>query len=214
MPGVVLSAAASEATLIPGGVSNTDDCTKDSMNIITGINFTEDFRCFKKGEQVDFRPGINLLVGDQGTGKSTLLQILDQHPQCEKKADLKVKGRVHTAKFDFEKDNPRNRHYFSDSMDVMPQVAMMFMSHGELNRQILEFLETKKEMTFLLDEPDTALSVRSVKSLAAAMKVAVANDCQVIASVHNPILIESVPEVYSAEHRRWMPGREFIELHS
>lgn len=33
------------------------------------IIFKKDHRCFKEGETFNFRPGVNLLVGDQDTGK-------------------------------------------------------------------------------------------------------------------------------------------------
>ncbi len=33
-------------------------------------------KCFQQGEVISFRPGINLLVGEQGCGKSTLLDLI------------------------------------------------------------------------------------------------------------------------------------------
>ena len=44
--------------------------------MIKSITFKKDFRCFVKGDKFDFRSGINVLVGDQGSGKSTLIELI------------------------------------------------------------------------------------------------------------------------------------------
>lgn len=43
---------------------------------------------FKAGQQFEFRPGINLITGDQGCGKSTLIHMLMKH----NKKTIKIKG--------------------------------------------------------------------------------------------------------------------------
>ena len=44
--------------------------------MLESISFTQDWRCFKTGEEFIFRPDVNLLVGDQGCGKSSLLTAI------------------------------------------------------------------------------------------------------------------------------------------
>ena len=44
--------------------------------MLNTLKFKENWRCFKAGDTFDFRPGVNLLVGDQGCGKSSLLQAI------------------------------------------------------------------------------------------------------------------------------------------
>lgn len=63
-----------------------------------------------------------------------------------------------------------------------------------------------------MDEPDMALSIRSIAKLVGKLRQAVQNNCQVIAAVHNPLLINSFDEVFSVEHRRWMKSSQFVEL--
>ena len=40
------------------------------------IKFKEDYRSFLKNFEIEFGTGTNLIVGDQGTGKSSILSLL------------------------------------------------------------------------------------------------------------------------------------------
>ncbi len=110
--------------------------------------------------------------------------------------------------FDFEKDNRRTLSYFE--VDIQFQLAAMFHSHGQSNMAMLENLGTAKGAMLFLDEPDMALSIRSVKRLADIFLALAANGCQVIAAVHHPFLIWAFPEVYSLDTRQWVGSREFV----
>jgi predicted ATPase len=182
------------------------------------IRFKADYRCFEKGYKLTFKPGLNLLVGDQGSGKSSLLGLVRDlaagDPYKKKDAEKLVKvvaERCIIRCFDFEKDNPRTKSYFGDN--AMFQVLSMWKSHGETARAILSTLTKVKDLSlsaFILDEPDTALSPRSCYELLKAFQVATKAGAQIVVAAHNPILIEGAPEVYSLEHREWMSGAEFL----
>jgi predicted ATP-dependent endonuclease of OLD family len=43
--------------------------------MLKSITFKQNFRCFKKGQSFQFE-ALTLLVGDQGSGKSSILQLL------------------------------------------------------------------------------------------------------------------------------------------
>jgi predicted ATPase len=77
----------------------------------------------------------------------------------------------------------------------------------------LEQEAVKGPYLILFDEPDAGLSPRSAVELLRVLRVVTEHGGQVIASVHSPILMLGVPEVLSLEHRRWMPGREFLATH-
>jgi len=184
--------------------------------MIHSIKFLEDWRCFKVNDTIDFRPGVNLLVGDQGTGKSSVLQALMASGRLKRhmyELDIAKKVQVKCdagdiRAFDFEKDNLRTRHDFVD--DIRTQVSLMFASHGQANMAIIKALSGFRDLVVLMDEPDMALSVRSINKLVQKFKEATNNDCQVIAAVHNPFLIWSFTEVYSLETRNWISNGEFI----
>jgi predicted ATPase len=116
--------------------------------------------------------------------------------------------------YDFEKDNPRVSGSFSDNIPMDWQVQARWMSHGQVVNAIHENLSglarKKERYAIVMDEPDTGLSPRSAHELVRHMEK-LAKRHQILAAVHNPILIASQMEVLSLEHRRWMYSAEFLE---
>ena len=176
--------------------------------MIKTLRFKTDWRCFKADELFEFRPGVNLLVGDQGSGKSSLITIFKWTIQSrdEAKRLAEIKGdQILLRIFDFEADNPRVRGYIKHAADV----AMRFQAHGDCVLAVFDVIKDEStRKAFILDEPDMALSVRSIYKVITTLQ----KTChQVIAAVHNPLLIQAFPEVLSLEHRRWMASEEFLE---
>jgi len=186
--------------------------------MIHSIEFIEDWRCFKIGERFEFRPGVNLLVGDQGCGKSSLLQAIQaagsKEDVCNRALKKKIKVSCEVCRcymFDFEEDNPRTKSYFGDNIHF--QVASKFSSHGECNLAMLHALEEAADCLVMMDEPDAALSIRSCGVLTRQFRGVASRNSQVIAAVHNPAVIQQFEEVFSIEHRKWMTSAEFVAAH-
>jgi len=115
------------------------------------------------------------------------------------------------ASLDFELGNPRISHgRFREDVDIGLQIAVKYRSHGEVVRSIIR--DMPKDTLLLVDEPDAGLSPRSAYWLSKQLRDHTATG-QVVAAVHNPILIQEAGEVLSLEHKRWMSGEEFLELH-
>jgi predicted ATPase len=185
--------------------------------MIRKLKFLQDYRCFAAGFAVDFRPGLNLLVGDQGAGKSSLLNILTKLSRGIESgsgavAKLTLSPSVKSIavlSLDLEKDNPRKQSAVRGMLDV----SSHFMSHGETVNLLLSHMKKssrKAPHVFILDEPDMALSPRSIDALA-KMFIHCARNSQIIASAHNPWMIAAAGDVYSVEHRRWIPSSEFLD---
>ncbi len=179
------------------------------------IRFKQDHRTFKKGEEYNFKVNdVNLIVGDQGVGKSTLLSLCT-HTGKEYNDIISIIT-TETSTFyylDFEKDNPRTKSYLEHGF----QIVARFQSHGETNISIFKKIVNEKfdkPIMVIVDEVDMALSIRSCYNLVKMLKKLKNNQHQVIAIVHNPIIIKAFPEVLSLEHKRWMTSREFINSHS
>jgi predicted ATPase len=182
--------------------------------LVNKVKFINAFRMFPVGWEMSFKD-ITLLVGDQGTGKSSLIDAVwkSSHPKPVAKIDANGK-KVSCKFFDFEKHNPRLGGNFNMAMDKVgggAALAGLYSSHGQVVNALLGYLNTVKDNVILLDEPDMALSIKSVVKLAKLLKVAVANGNQVIAAVHNPLLIERVGTVFSMEHNKWMDSKDFIQ---
>ena len=177
--------------------------------MIQSITFTEKWRCFEDGDTVAFVPGVNLLVGDQGCGKSSLLKAIQEGgspTKSRKGPQVQIQCTTcHSKFFDFEKDNPRIQASFGS--DVRAQVGAMFSSHGETNRAILKCLDdVKAGELVMMDEPDTALSLRSCKMLVQKFVTLAERGAQIIAAVHNPWVIQKFDSVFSLEYREWIRG--------
>lgn len=171
--------------------------------MLKSITFKQNYRCFKKGQKFSFEP-LTLLVGDQGSGKSSLLELLATNNTKILEIDASP---IATRAFDYEKDNPRKGKDVYTTLDI----AVRVVSHGQFVRQLNESICEQAGVCWLQDEPDASLSIRSCYKLAANFKTALANKCQVIAAVHSQALLEQFPKVLSLEHLKWMSTGEFIK---
>lgn len=200
--------------------------------MIETIVFNKNYNGFAKTSCIDFKPGVNLIVGDQGCGKSTLLAQISAYKElvfekkrfshkCAKECVIDLIWSGDKAKFgyfDFEKHNPRTQPGFGMGFgyDTGYQVQSLFVSHGQAIKPLVMalFTATKEKQIAVLDEPDTALSMRSVIEFIKALnKFEDKNqfNSQIILSTHNPLLISSFKEVLSLEHGKWMTSSEFIK---
>lgn len=186
------------------------------------VLFLKPWRCFGGKEIIRFRPGVNLLVGDQGTGKSSLFQAIQLRGMKKPKswnlppADtvpviIDYRGEaIPVFAFDFEQDNFRTKPFFEN--DIAFHVGAMHSSHGEMVLAMLNGLELiDKPMMVLLDEPDMALSIQSCRRLVRIFNHVANLGGQVIATAHNPVVILSYKDVYSVEHGKWMTSKKYVD---
>jgi predicted ATPase len=120
----------------------------------------------KKSRRFDFKPGVNLVIAPNGSGKSSLLELIWDN------ITVKRRDRHGMAMFcdpgpfrrvDFEKDNPRGRTHGLMMMElsaIQMHFASTVHSHGETTAKLLEMLARDKQQHFrayLFDEPEQAL---------------------------------------------------------
>jgi predicted ATPase len=184
--------------------------------MVDRITIGKQLRGFAAGTEIEFRSGVNLLVGDQGCGKSTLLTALENAQLFFRGADINVEMRGNTVirSHDFEKLNPRLSTALGGSVSPGLQMQTLFASHGQSTVMILAEVckrDVAPGTTFLFDEPDTGLSVRSCKVVARFFRMLADQGHQVIAAVHNPMLFLAFEWVYSVEHKAWMKPGQFLE---
>lgn len=98
----------------------------------------------------------------------------------------------------------------SYGMDMGQAFAYTMQSHGQTIFPLIKNSTHGREgCIILLDEPETALSIRSQCKLAEII-VELAKKNQIIMATHSSILMAAAKEVLSLEHRKWMPTNEFL----
>ena len=181
------------------------------------IKIKEDFRCLIKDTKIELRP-LTLLVGEQGCGKSSLLELLQRNEIDYELSEL-GKGGVESFYFDSEKMNPRlqgieafsNPDGTNKGIGVGGGLMSKFKSHGEVLREYtVDRIKDAKDCVLLLDEPESALSLTNQYKLAKELKKAKERNVQLIVATHCLPIIESIEEVYSMETMGWIKSDEFI----
>jgi len=152
----------------------------------------------RKPVTFQFEPGVNVLAGPNGCGKSSLIEAIFGNAEM-KRTEPPQGVTVESTKgtyfaFDFEKDNPRTKdpHFQPPSMFGFALSAHLGTagSHGQITLGLSQHLrEHAGEALFVLDEPDQALDFESTAALVEIMKEAANSGSQVIAAAHHPLIL-------------------------
>lgn len=190
---------------------------------LLSVKLKEKYRTLPKDLMIELRP-LTLLVGEQGCGKSSLLDLLQKNSnKIELElSDYVLKNSIDSFYFDTEKMNPRtadpissytNPDGSSKGIGMGNALSSHFKSHGETLKEFtVNRIGQAKNCVLLMDEPESALSLRNQYKLVKEINESVNKNVQIILSTHCLPVIESVEEVYSLEHQRWMTSKEFINL--
>lgn len=124
--------------------------------------------------------GVNLIIGKNGSGKSTIIEKITSREQLPNPF-ITVSKPTKFYLFDFEKDNPRVKSYITKTSEIYSR----FVSHGEANNKIIKCLEKVDDSIIIMDEPEQALDIYNIELL----KEIVINKYQTIIITHHPFLI-------------------------
>lgn len=187
------------------------------------ITFNEDFRCFKVGEVFEFKPGINLLVGDQGCGKSSMFHVIMKFGQYN--IDAEYDPSSNYTFLDTESMNPRLNDSWSSHREFRGEdeyerakfehdrdsliYDYKYQSHGQIMLPLILAQKKIKGKTILIDEPEAGLSIRSQYKVLEHYKQ-LAEKNQLIIATHSLVLISEIGEVLSLEDKMWMTSDKFI----
>jgi len=180
---------------------------------IASIEITKDIHPLKKGLHIDFNKSVCFLVGDNGVGKSTIMDCLADKFKFKDDTYMKRNKMKHNIKVEYANDflvyeeldskppvNYMDFHAsdrrFSGSFgdDMMMQIGQMKASSGQvtiglLNR-ILKNIKKYENGVIILDEPCRGMSIRNqimVANLIKGMSEKVG--CQVIVTSHSVVIL-------------------------
>jgi len=180
------------------------------------VKLKEDLDCFFKNQKFEFKP-ITLLVGDQGAGKSTLLSYLSiiMKNSSDRSFEVITDDTKQGGAFimDMEKNNPRHESPNPDNPSAYRSSFMShFQSHGEVLLPVLKTIDGLSDTIIILDEPETALSLRSQFKMIDCFKRALERNNQIIVATHNLLFMEAFPDsILSLEHGKYMTPQKFLE---
>jgi energy-coupling factor transporter ATP-binding protein EcfA2 len=157
---------------------------------------------FKKGDKFVSKSGINVLVGDNGCGKSTLIKLL--------KKQLPIKSLI----IDMEKSNPKiskpdpEKGLTYSANEIVTQFMWNAESHGETREGVLLSILTLDFDCLVLDEPEQGLSLKNQKRYFNKLKQ---TNKDIIIVTHSKIFVEEADEVFDVETMKWVNSKKYLK---
>lgn len=197
------------------------------MSFLKKIKFVKDCRTFKTGDEIEFMPGMTAIVGINGCGKSTILDILRSEFKISDTSYLKgdMKGYVELdsdkeVKFDvrYHDFHAYDKKYSgSFGEDIEGHLIAMKQSSGiggltQFNRTNIK---NSDNSLIIIDEPDRGLAIRLQSAFAKLLfDLCERAGNQVIVSTHSKYIMDKATNIYSVEHKKYFASSdEFLDEH-
>lgn len=173
------------------------------------------YRSFKKKFLLEFKNDITILVGNQGCGKTTIIDMISKHDveHCIGYNNSDRSLPIQTLKFSPEKDNPRNSSPEMLNIYGAYSLHSHFLSHGQTLIPIYKDIANDKELknyVIMFDEPETAMHISSIQKLIKIFKY-ISKDNQVIIATHHPMIMLAFDEVYDLEKKKYIQAEKYLE---
>lgn len=140
-----------------------------------------------------FTPGLNVIIGGNGTGKTTLFNLLMNGDQSNKDGHTKIVYDLGTKILGYrsceEGRMKRDADIGYDPYRMAAYSDSLYKSNGEgLWRMVEGIRHLPDGITFMIDEPETALDVKRILELKKILRKE-SKRLQIIIATHNPILM-------------------------
>ena len=183
----------------------------------------EIFYLFSKGLVIDFKPGVNIIVGENGSGKTTFISLIKNHV-AHAGTHVQIDGNITTENtifFNGEEDNPVTaipKMLNPESKDFLYLTHEFFNaqeeSHGESMLPALDYIldGAKGGYVIFMDEPETALSLKNQIRLANKFKQSAEEfGNQLIISTHSLAIIQEFSSIFDMETRQWWKTGKYLK---
>lgn len=220
-------------------------------------SFKDNKYLFSRGDTIIFNDKFNAIVGSQGSGKSTLIELIrsgvenfngvsmtfadrrvgDERVKAKDHIELefildtnKEKQKIRGFNFSKELTSPSFRPISVGYTSYLGYGAGTPSAQTSYSKTDLvknncktvfgateNLLEPKDKLTpngslIILDDPDVWLSTSDALQLLNYLcKKVLQENCQLITSISNPILIRCFKRVYDIESRRWIDSDEYLK---
>lgn len=173
---------------------------------INSVELIADENPLKKGIKIEFKSPVCFIVGDNGVGKSTLLECIGDYfgkkddtylkRQCLKNSIIIDKSSefFNFNYLDFHSDDKKFAGSFGDNMSL--QIGMMKASSGQVSIGLLnntfKNIDKVRDGLVILDEPCRGQSIKNSLKLANMIRVMSTKlNCQVILTTHSDWILKA-----------------------
>jgi len=162
---------------------------------------------FKKSSSFESKSGLNLLVGNNGCGKSMLINLLLKENVEYLKGKTIIKIDLESANPNISTPDPETGITYS-----VQEICNKFMwnveSHGETREGVLKSILSLKFDLLILDEPEQGLSLKNQKKYLEELKKL---NKDIIIVTHSKVFIENIEEVFDVENMEWVESKKYLE---
>ena len=194
------------------------------MIFFDSVEITESARLEDLPWKIDGLQDLNVLVGPNGSGKTTIMGALTEIPKdkFDKRYHTEITYTRHpgmNGKIDFYtlfyKDlvNPKQDfNEYADSFFGMYDVMNSHKSAGERSSNQIEDIINVKNSIIFIDEMDASLDWNGQARFARRLK-ALSKSNQIFVATHSLIVCAMVNKVYDVKHREWTTYDELKEIY-